>query len=76
MSKFIEKKEISNEVIAIDGKTIIGSKDSFHQRKATHLVSAWTCSNELVLGQLKVEDKSNELRSTSRIPKYQIINGE
>ena len=57
----IRNKDISNEVIAIDGKTVRGSKDSFHQSKAIHLVNAWACSNELVLGQLKVDGKSNEI---------------
>ena len=57
----IKNTDISKEVIAIDGKTARGSKDSFHNTKAIHLVSAWACSNQLVLGQLKVEDKSNEI---------------
>lgn len=63
----LKNKDISKEVKAINGKTIRGSKDSFHQSKAIHLVNAWACSNELVLGQLKVDGKSNELRSTSGI---------
>ena len=57
----LKNKDISNEVIAIDGKSVRGSKDSFHQSKAIHLVNAWACSNELVLGQLKVDGKSNEI---------------
>ena len=60
-SKDIKNTDISKEVIAIDGKTARGSKDSFHNVKAIHLVSAWACSNQLVLGQLKVDDKSNEI---------------
>lgn len=57
----IKNKDIKGEVIAIDGKTLRGSKDSFHDTKAIHLVNAWACSNELVLGQLKVDGKSNEI---------------
>lgn len=57
----LKNTAISKEVIAIDGKTARGSKDSFHNLKAIHLVSAWACSNQLVLGQLKVDDKSNEI---------------
>ena len=60
-AKSLKNKEISSEVIAIDGKSIRGSKDSFHGSKAIHLVNAWACSNELVLGQLKVDGKSNEI---------------
>jgi predicted transposase YbfD/YdcC len=57
----LKDKDIKREVIAIDGKTICGSKDSFHNTKATHLVSAWACNNKLVLGQTKVDGKSNEI---------------
>jgi predicted transposase YbfD/YdcC len=57
----LKNKDINREVVAIDGKTICGSRDSFHNTKATHLVSAWACSNQLVLGQTKVDGKSNEI---------------
>ena len=60
-AKSLKNKEILSEVIAIDGKSVRGSKDSFHGSKAIHLVNAWACSNELVLGQLKVDGKSNEI---------------
>lgn len=50
-----------NEVIAIDGKTVRGSKDSFHNKPAIHIVSAWANQNSLVLGQRKVDGKSNEI---------------
>ena len=59
--KSLKNKDITTEVIAIDGKSVRGSKDSFHNSKAIHLVNAWACSNELVLGQLKVDGKSNEI---------------
>ena len=51
----------SNEVIAIDGKTVRGSKDSFHNKAAIPIVSAWASPNSLVLGQRKVDGKSNEI---------------
>lgn len=54
-------KGISNEVIAIDGKTSRGSKDSFHDKSPIHIVSAWANSNQLVLGQRKIDKKSNEI---------------
>lgn len=59
----LKNKDISKEVIAIDGKTICGSRDSFHNSRATHLVSAWACENQLVLGQAKVDGKSNEIKA-------------
>jgi predicted transposase YbfD/YdcC len=49
------------EVIAIDGKTIRGSKDSFHYSPPVHLVSAWASENGLSFGQVKTSDKSNEI---------------
>jgi predicted transposase YbfD/YdcC len=57
----LKNNEIKSEVIALDGKSVRGSKDSFHESKAIHLVNAWACSNELVLGQLKVDGKTNEI---------------
>ena len=52
---------ITGEVIAVDGKTMRGSKDSYHEKSAIHIVSAWANSNQLVLGQVKTDEKSNEI---------------
>jgi predicted transposase YbfD/YdcC len=49
------------EVIAIDGKTLRHTFDLATGQKAIHMVSAWASENRLVLGQVKVEDKSNEI---------------
>jgi predicted transposase YbfD/YdcC len=49
------------QVIAIDGKTLRCSHDRANGKSAIHLVSAWASANHLVLGQLKVDDKSNEI---------------
>ncbi len=49
------------QVIPIDGKTLKGSYDRKHQKSALHLVSAWASEYSLVLGQVKVADKSNEI---------------
>ena len=51
----------AGEVVAIDGKTLCGSIDRSNDRKAIHMVSAWASQNRLVLGQVKVDDKSNEI---------------
>ena len=37
-------------VVAIDGKTIRNSGDSFHEKKATHLVTAFAAENDIILG--------------------------
>ena len=49
------------ELIAIDGKSICNSASKQDGLGALHLVSAWSGRNQLVLGQQKVADKSNEI---------------
>ncbi len=48
-------------VIAIDGKQLRRSHDKHMGKKAIHMVSAWGETNGLVLGQQKVDKKSNEI---------------
>lgn len=45
--------------VAIDGKTICGSGNDKH--KAYHVVSAFVTENQLTLGELAVEEKTNEI---------------
>ena len=52
---------ISQEVIPIDGKSLRGSYDRQKGVKNLHLVTAWASEHRLVLGQVKVEDNSNEI---------------
>lgn len=54
-------KRIKDEVIAIDGKAVRRSKDSYHGKSPIHLVNAWATKNHLVLGQYKTDSKSNEI---------------
>lgn len=51
----------SGEIIAIDGKTGRHSYDRGKNQGAIHMVSAWASQNHLVLGQVKVEEKSHEI---------------
>lgn len=51
----------SGEVVPIDGKTLRHSYDTELEQGAIHMVSAWAAANRLVLGQLKVAEKSNEI---------------
>ena len=53
--------ELELNVIAIDGKTMKQSYDRNDQQKALDIVTAWSSSHQLVLGQKKVHKKSNEL---------------
>ena len=55
------RKTISAEIVAIDGKTLRRSHDRAKGKQPIHLVSAWARENGLVLGQIKTEEKSNEI---------------
>lgn len=55
------------EVIAIDGKTVRGSYDRSSGKGAIHMVSAWASRNRLVLGQRKVDEKSNEITAIPQL---------
>ena len=48
-------------VIAIDGKTICNSGNTFKGSKAAHIVTAFAAENDIILGQLKTSEKSNEI---------------
>src|SRR5690606_28673079 len=49
------------DLITIDGKSICNSVNMRDELGALHMVSAWSGRNQLVLGQQKVADKSNEI---------------
>jgi predicted transposase YbfD/YdcC len=49
------------QVIAIDGKAVRGSHDRGEGKQVIHLVSAWASANRVVLAQVKVDEKSNEI---------------
>lgn len=48
-------------VVAIDGKTICNSGDILNGKKASHIVTAFAAENDIILGQLKTSEKSNEI---------------
>ena len=55
------------EIVSIDGKTLRHSFDQATGQAAIHMVSAWASANRLVLGQLKVEAKSNEITAIPKL---------
>ena len=59
-------KLVPKEVIAIDGKTIRGAK-SKGNKSPIHMVSAFACANNLVLGQVKTNEKSNEITAIPKL---------
>lgn len=57
----------AGEIIAIDGKTLRHSYDNGGKKGAIHMVSAWASQNRLVLGQVKVDEKSNEITAIPQL---------
>ena len=54
-------------VIAIDGKTLRRSFDKAGAKGAIHMVSAWSSEQNLVLGQTRVDEKSNEITAIPKL---------
>jgi len=52
---------LSADIIAIDGKTLRRSYQEAGAKAPIHMISAWSCRQNLVLGQAKVANKSNEI---------------
>jgi len=63
------------QVIAIDGKTLRRSHDKALGKGAIVMVSAWATANRLVLGQVKVDDKSNEIKAVPELLRALDISG-
>lgn len=62
------------QVIAIDGKTLCGAK-SKGKKSPVHMVSAWANENNLVLGQVRVNEKSNEITAIPELLDKLMIQG-
>jgi len=60
---------MEGEIIAVDGKTLRRSFDSNTDKKAIHMVSAWASDHGFVLGQIKTEEKSNEITAIPKLLK-------
>lgn len=78
--KFIEWTKwiadiLPGEVIAIDGKTARRSHDIKGNTKAIHCVSAFAATNRITLGQVKTEEKSNEITAIPLLLKTLQISG-
>ena len=55
------------EVVAIDGKTMRGSYDHGNGKAAIHMVSAFVSRQNLCLGQLATDQKSNEITTIPKL---------
>lgn len=63
------------QVIAIDGKTLRGSGSGTNGQKAIHMVSAFASANQVVLGQLACEEKSNEITAIPALLELIVVKG-
>lgn len=59
--------DLKGTSVAIDGKTLRRSFDAAAGREALHLVSAWAGELRVSLGQLAVDDKSNEIPAVRKL---------
>ena len=62
-------------MLAFDGKQLRGSGDSVLGKRAIYMVSAWAEANQLVLGQHKVDEKSNEITAIPELLKMLDVEG-
>lgn len=66
---------LDHKIVAIDGKTLRRSFDQVNNKRALHLVSAWACDANVSLGQVQVDDKSNEITAIPELLRILEING-
>jgi predicted transposase YbfD/YdcC len=69
------RENIPGEVIAIDGKTMRGAKDTKANKNMPHIVSAWATENGICLGQVKVSEKSNEITAIPKLVEAVLTEG-
>ena len=65
LNHWLDDAVAKGKVVNVDGKTIRGSKNDKH--KAYHVVSAWIAENQITLGELKTQEKSNEITAVPEL---------
>jgi predicted transposase YbfD/YdcC len=63
------------QLVAIDGKTLRRSFDTASSKAAIHMVSAWATANHISLGQVVVDQKSNEITAIPKLLEILEISG-
>lgn len=63
------------QIVAIDRKTLRRSFDAASSKSAIHMVSAWATANHVSLGQLVVDEKSNEITAIPKLLQMLEISG-
>ena len=66
---------IEEKLIAIDGKTLRHSFDNAENTPALHLITAWLCEESLLLSQLAVDSKTNEIPVVQEMLKILSLKG-
>ncbi|MCP4428581.1 MAG: ISAs1 family transposase, partial [Chloroflexi bacterium] len=66
---------LKGQVVPIDGKCLRRSHDHDKDKSAIYMVSAWASANECVLGQVKTDEKSNEITAIPKLLRALEING-
>lgn len=62
-------------IVAIDGKTVRRSHDKANNRKAIHMVSAWSSQHGVVLASRKVDEKTNEIKAIPELVDSLLLKG-
>jgi predicted transposase YbfD/YdcC len=65
----------AGELVEIDGKTLRASLDTAKGQNPLHVVSAWAGEQRLLLGQVAVEAKSNEITAIPRLLQVLALEG-
>ena len=62
---WLDNRKCAGKTVAIDGKTICGSISAAH--KAYYVVSAWVSENQITLGEIATDEKSNEITAIPKL---------
>ena len=65
----------AGQLVAIDGKTLRQSFDKADAKSAIHMVSAWATANHITLGQVVVDQKSNEITAIPKLLELVDVSG-
>ena len=59
--------DMKGDIVNIDGKALRHSYDTETDKSMIYMVSAWANANNLLLGQIKVDEKSNEITAIPKL---------
>ena len=65
-----------SRTVSIDGKTLCGAKEGPGDKSPFHIVSAWASDNNLTLGFLRTDVKSNEITAIPELLKLLSVEGD